>query len=155
MRGGVGVPKAPPDGVLFQEWLASEPFWMLVACSLVNLTTWEQAKPAFAWLRRSYAGEHELACAHEESLHGPLRPLGLWRRRSALLVRMADAYLARPPATSADVLRLPGCGRYAADSWALFVERRYDVHPKDGKLLWHIARGAGNAGHIRARPSVQ
>ena len=41
-------------------------------------------------------------------------------------------------ATVGDVLTLPGCGRYAADSWAIFVEGRLDVSPSDGKLNWYV-----------------
>lgn len=46
--------KAPPHGHLFQERLGRNPFWMTVACQLVNRTTWEQAEPAFRWLRSNY-----------------------------------------------------------------------------------------------------
>jgi hypothetical protein len=35
---------------------------------------------------------------------------------------------------------MPGCGKYAADSWAVFVEGRTDVEPDDGKLNWYIDR---------------
>lgn len=133
-------PRAPKDGRLFQEDLLRQPFWMLVACQLVNLTTWEQAKPAFAWLRRNYRDEHELAGAFEEDLHVPLQPLGLWRRRSSILLKFANAWIENPPKSYDDVMELPGCGKYAADSWAMFVEGRRDVQPKDGKLLWHLQR---------------
>ncbi|KKK75781.1 hypothetical protein LCGC14_2870280 [marine sediment metagenome] len=33
---------------------------------------------------------------------------------------------------------LPGCGKYAADSWAIFMEGRLDVEPNDGKLNWYL-----------------
>lgn len=154
MRSPCAVPKAPKDGRLFQEDLLRQPFWMLVACQLVNLTTWEQAKPAFAWLRHNYLDEHELACAYEEDLHAPLQPLGLWRRRATILVRFANAWIQNPPKSYDDVMELPGCGKYAADSWAMFVEGRHDVQPKDGKLLWHLQRlkeqtDAGQGGTVR------
>lgn len=131
---------APPDGLLFQEWIG-DPFWMLVACSLVNLTTWRQARPAFEWIREQSAGcPLRLSLAEPCELEEALRPLGLWRRRSRSLAALARAWLLRPPATSDDVLALPSCGRYAADSWAIFVERRFDVQPRDGKLNWYLDR---------------
>lgn len=138
MRSPCAGPRAPRAGRLFQEDLLEQPFWMLVACSLVNLTTWEQARPAFAWLRRNYEDAHELACAFEEDLHAPLQPLGLWRRRAKSLILMANAWIESPPRCYDDVMALPGCGKYAADSWAMFVEGRDDVQPKDGKLLWYL-----------------
>lgn len=133
-------PKAPKAGKLFQEDLLDEPFWMLVACSLVNLTTWDQGQPAFEWLRRNYGDAGELAGAFEEDLHAPLKPLGLWRRRARSLILLANAWIEREPRSYDDVKRLPGCGKYAADTWAIFVEDRRDVEPTDGKLLWHLQR---------------
>lgn len=129
---------APGDGFLFQERLLEEPFWMLVACSLVNRTTWDVARRAFESIRAAWPTPSELASADPAELEGPLRPLGLWRQRARRLPLLAQAWLASPPSTAADVGRLPGCGRYAADSWAIFVEGRPDVDPTDGKLNWYL-----------------
>lgn len=112
---------------------------MLLACSMVNLTNWETAAPVHASLMARYTIE-ELAVLDPEVLQDDLRPLGLWRRRSASTVRLAQAWLAGPPASAADVLELPGCGRYASDSWAIFVDGREDVDPTDGKLRWYLEK---------------
>lgn len=135
-----GSTDAPPRGRLFQEYLWRQPFWMLVACQLVNLTTWEQAEPAFLWIRRTARRPIGLAVAGPTDLHDVLRPLGLWRRRAIILPRFARAWLQRRPVSYDDVMRLPGCGKYAADSWAIFVEGRSDVEPRDGKLNWYLDR---------------
>lgn len=127
-------------GRLFQEDLLAEPFWMLVACSLVNLTTWDKAQPVLAWLRQRYVAPRVLAAADPSDLHDALRPLGLWRRRAITLVKMAQAWVQSPPETSQEVRSLPGCGKYAADTWAIFMEGRSDVQPTDGKLLWHLSQ---------------
>lgn len=142
-RTGECRPAAPPDGKLFQAALVDDPFWMMVACTLVNLTTWRQAKPAFEWLRRSYGTAAALATARPEELVDAMRPLGLWRRRTTMLPRMADAWLRARPRTAEEVLGLPGCGRYASDSWAIFVEGRRDVSPSDGKLAWYLEQLGG------------
>lgn len=118
-----------------------EPFWMLVACSLVNLTTWAQARPAFAALQTLYPGPEYLARAVPEDMHPFMRPLGLWRRRTETLIRFARAWVEQgTPADAAAVLKRPGCGQYASDSWAIFVEGRTDVDPTDGKLGWYLRR---------------
>ncbi len=135
--------RVPREGRLFQERLCGNPFWMLVACQLVNRTTWTQAEPAFRWLLATHLAAGSLAAADPASLHRALRPLGLWRRRAAALPRFADAWLRAPPETAEEVLWMPGCGRYASDSWAIFVEGRTDVSPTDGKLTWY-ARRQGN-----------
>jgi endonuclease III len=127
----------PQDGELFQQRLMETPFWMLVACSLVNLTTWYQAKPALEAILERYGTPEALARAAPEDLHDVMRPLGLWRRRSVTLVKLAARWLELPPGR-VNIMKLPGCGQYAADSWAIFVEGRTDVDPTDGKLSWYL-----------------
>ncbi len=127
----------PPGGRLFQETLRRRPFWMLLACQLVNRTTWRLARPAHEELMRLHT-IRSLATERPEALHDLLRPLGLWRRRAIIVPRMADAWLRRRPSSYDDVLELPGCGRYAADSWGIFVEGNTDVEPDDGKLSWYM-----------------
>lgn len=117
---------------------------MLLACSLVNLTNWETAQPVHARLMARYSIE-ELAGLDPEALQEDLRPLGLWRRRSLSAVRLARAWISGPPGCAADVLKLPGCGRYAADSWAIFIDGRTDVDPTDGKLRWFLEKARGRA----------
>jgi endonuclease III len=133
---------APIRGKLFQEDMLDEPFWLLLACSLVNLTNWETAQPIHAGLMARYSIE-EIAGLDPEALQEDLRPLGLWRRRSLSTVRLARAWLAGPPGRAADVLKLPGCGQYASDSFAIFIEGRTDVDPTDGKLNAYLLTRLG------------
>jgi hypothetical protein len=155
-RRPVSSPVAPPDGVLFQERLLDEPFWMLVAGQLVNLTTWDVARTAFEWLRRRYVVPGVLAKADPAHLHAAMQPLGLWRRQSSTLVALTNAWVKSPPSTAQEVLKLPGCGPYASQSWAIFVEGRRDVETRDGKLLWflHELRRREEAASERSNPRM-
>ena len=132
--------EAPPRGHLFQERLKYNPFWMIVGCQLVNLTHWEAAEPVLQHLIRTYTVPDKLACTRPEELFHCLRPLGLWRRRATMLPRFADAWLQGRPRDSKDIMKLPGCGKYAGDSWAIFMEGRLDVEPNDGKLGWYLEK---------------
>lgn len=130
----------PPRGRLFQEHLVTQPFWMVVACCLVNRTTWEVARLAHSRLKLRYGGPENLASADPGDLQPIIKRLGLWRQRSRNLVNLAGAWIAGSPVTASDVRKLPGCGKYAADSWAIFIENRVDVDPRDGKLNWYLHR---------------
>jgi endonuclease III-like uncharacterized protein len=110
---------------------------MLVACCLVNLTSWRVAEDVWLRLRETHDVK-SLAAAAPESLEEVLRPLGLWRRRSLGLTKLADQWLQCPPERAKDVLSMPGCGKYAHDSWAIFIDGRTDVDPRDGKLNWYL-----------------
>lgn len=97
-------------------------------------------------IRRRWRTPDELARADVRDVADALRRLGFQNRRAATLVAMAKAWTEGPPDTSDDVLRLPGCGRYAADSWAIFVEGKVVVDPSDHKLAWHQRRTRGRQG---------
>jgi endonuclease III len=119
----------------FQDDLRGEPFWMLAACVLVNRTRWRgSAEVALAAIRRRWPTPEELAEADPDDVGQVIRTLGLHRARSRNLVRMAAAWRdgERDPA------RLPGCGPYAADSHAIFVEGRRDVEPTDRALRAYL-----------------
>lgn len=130
--------------VLFQEALAAEGdlgrFWMLVACCLANRTGWHaQAKAAFLLVRGRWPTPSELARSRVTELQAALRPLGLWRARCRSLRLLARAWHeGHRPACADDVYAFPGCGRYASDAWAIFVEGRTDVEVTDGWLLRYL-----------------
>lgn len=63
--------------------------------------------------------------------------LDRWRHRAVSLVALARRWLEVDP-QSVKILSLSGCGKYAADSWTIFVEGRTDVDPTDGKLSWYL-----------------
>lgn len=114
-----------------------------MACSLVNLTTWEQAEPALRTIRLQFPTAADLSEADPSSLEEVLRPLGLWRRRAIMLPRLAHAWLLSPPVSRKDVLKLPGCGRYASDTWAIFVEG--DLSRGAQRRQAHLVRRAREA----------
>lgn len=131
---------------LFQERWRRRPFWMLVGCILVNRTRWAQARPVHAALVRDYRTAAGLADADVGLIQRAVDPLGLSTIRALSLVRLAREWrrygggwhrrhLRRP-----DVLRLPGCGDYAADSWSIFIEGRLYRRPTDRRLREYLAQ---------------
>jgi endonuclease III len=130
---------APPRGRLFQESLKRRPFWMLVACCLVNCTTWEKARHAHAYLMRSYTIKKLAGMAQvDDRVYRVIEHLGFGSQRTEKIIGMARAWLERRPTRAQEVYDLPGCGKYAADSWAIFIDGRRDVSPNDGKLNWFL-----------------
>ena len=136
-----------PDDRLFQEDLRTEPFWMLVACVLVNVTRWAQARPVLDAIRARWPTAAHLAAADPSEIEQLVRCLGLWRGRSPKLVGLAAAWSQGEPRSRSDVLSLPGCGAYAADSWEIFVLGSQDVVPTDRSLLSYLGRAAEGQPH--------
>jgi endonuclease III len=126
----------------FQLKLKDEPFWMLVACVLVNRTRWEpNARLCFGDLRRLWPTPRDLAYAAELNVGLQVRELGFWKVRTSNLINLAATWIRAPEPdrfTVSDILCVPGCGKYAADSWAIFVEGRRDVEPTDKALRAYL-----------------
>lgn len=110
---------------------------MLVACQLVNLTNWDKARHVFDELVRRWLDAAAMAAVGPDDVYPVVAGLGLGTRRSVNLVRMARSWV-ETPLDRVIVTSLPGCGRYAADSWAIFIEGRTDVKVTDGELHWFL-----------------
>ena len=119
---------------------------MLVAYQCVNRASWAVAEGVIRRIRARWSDPASISTAdvwEMTEMTEMLRSLGFVSRRPGQLIALAVAWVDRTPVTSSDVITLPGCGRYAADSWAIFVEGRRDVDPTDGKLRWFLVREAG------------
>ena len=123
---------------LIQAVLRDDPWKMLVACVLLNRTSWRQAYPALDAILGRWPGPLALAAAGSD-LEAVLRPLGLFQRRAATLralsARCVD--IGSWP-THLEPGDLPGVGRYAADSYNIFVGRIPGVVPTDRWLLAYL-----------------
>lgn len=125
---------------VFQERFVSKPFWMLVGCILLNRASWTQAHVPHAGLRIRWPTPLALAEADPDDVERVVRPVGLARQRARRLIEFAAAWVEREPKTRSDVLAMPGCGPYAADSFAIFVEGRIDLAPSDHHLAGYLER---------------
>lgn len=142
------------------QWdLRDRPFWLLVACVLMNRAGGHQAKPVLEemmlfWPEPKHVAAAEVMCFLDEII----RPCGFQHQRSRRIGRLAaqwllDGYDIEPPTERAEVLALSGCGKYAADSYEMFVLGRQVDDPGDHVLRdWqerHNSGGQPRCGHGR------
>ncbi|KAF2863675.1 DNA glycosylase, partial [Piedraia hortae CBS 480.64] len=90
-------PLSAPTFGLIQESLRSEPFWLLVACSLLNKTNSRSALPIFHTLKTTYPTPEDIISADEETIKEMLRPLGLFNKRAKTLKDLAGEWVEHPP----------------------------------------------------------
>ncbi len=82
---------------IIQEKLWREPFWLLIAVTFLNKTTGRAAVPVFWKLKEKYGTPEGLAEADEEELKGLITHLGLQKQRSKRCIKIAKAWVERPP----------------------------------------------------------
>jgi hypothetical protein len=135
-------PLSSPTFGIIQEELASNPFHLLIAVTLLNKTRATVALPAFRALVARWATPAALAAADPRELEERLRPLGLQTRRARTLLALARDWLADAPRLGARrrTLGYPFAGAGADVGRA---EVLGDGDPRAGALEVAHLRGLG------------
>lgn len=119
---------------LIQEDFRDEPWKMLVCCICLNLTSIKQVRPVIKKLFLAYPTSDACALADDKALADLLKPLGLYNRRAKTIIKLSQSYNGE----WSNVSLLPGVGKYAADSWRIFVDGKIDIEPGDTKLKKYV-----------------
>jgi methyl-CpG-binding domain protein 4 len=125
------VPPKSPVGML-QEDLWPDEWKILVACLLHNQTSRKQVNKVYQKLFEMYPTPVSMESADVQDLQSLLKPLGMWRKRSATLQRFSREYLEKNWNTPKELF---GCGKYAEDTWRVFCMGDWkNVEPNDHAL---------------------
>lgn len=106
---------------LIQEDLRDKPWRLLVACMMLNQTTAVQVKQVMPKFFERYPEPgFVVGIMNHEPMAELIKPLGLYNRRAKAIIRMTDDYT-KSSGWDADVNEFYGIGKYAADSYRIFV----------------------------------
>jgi methyl-CpG-binding domain protein 4 len=86
---------------IIQEELASDPFQLIIAVTLLNKTRATVALPTFRSLVARWPTPAALSAARPSALQAHLHPLGLQTRRTRTLLALTRDWLATPPRAGA------------------------------------------------------
>lgn len=109
------------------------PWRVLVVCLLCNRVSGDRALPVARAV--CAMGAADVGMARERYLARLVEPLGLQHSRARRLGALSRAW----SAGERDPGDLPGCGRYAREAHAIFVEGRLDFEPADHALAAWVA----------------
>lgn len=99
----------------------------IIAELLLQRTRAETIAKFFPAFLKRFPSWRALAQADEDTLREYLQPIGLWRRRSRTLVRLAKEMVRRRgimPKDRAAIEALPGVGQYIANAVLLFAHHK-------------------------------
>ena len=116
------------DGLMLQEIFQSDPWKLLIACQMLNQTTGVQVHKVIYDFFYMYPTPHSVIKADSAEMQEVIRSLGLYKRRTELIKRFSHDYLEK------DWMRPSECagiGKYAEDSWDIFVAGNLRVKPMD------------------------
>jgi methyl-CpG-binding domain protein 4 len=118
---------------LLQQRYRSEPWRLLVCCVLLNQTSRRQVDTVVPRIFELWPTPRSMANADQIELSEFLRPLGFHNVKAKRLVEMSWGFV-----NGADVSELYGVGKYALDSYRLFVLGDTSVEPTDKELLAYM-----------------
>lgn len=118
-----------------QLQLVEQPWRMLLTCSALNLTSWKQVDPVMERFFARWATPEEFIGADHQAIVEVIRPLGFYNRRASTWQKLTAAWLELINPTRKDIAKLPGVGKYALDSWCIFIEQDLSIEPTDRVLL--------------------
>lgn len=116
----------------------------MVGCIMLNVTSRRQVDPVWEEFVETYVQPDDLVCiseAEREGLEELIKPLGMKRVRARRLCLMSSEYSALSLMCAPEtfpVEMLPGCGRYAQESWRIFVNGDTDFVPQDKELKRYV-----------------
>ena len=118
--------------LLCQEIYVDNPWRMMVCCILLNRTQGRQVHSIREELFGRWPDPSSMSGADHDQLRELLRPLGFYNKRASLLKEFSQQW---SDGDWSDVSELKGIGKYARDSYSIFVEKRIDgVTPTDKVL---------------------
>ncbi len=104
---------------LLQEQLRDEPWKLLIACVMLNQTSAKQVKTIIWDFFKRWSTPLEVCRAAPFEIEEAIRTLGLYRRRTVAIQRISREFCDTP---TPDVENLYGVGKYALDSYVMFVD---------------------------------
>jgi len=127
-------PKSPFN--LIKESLYLDAWKVLVSCMCLNRTTGRQSRPAVLKLFFKYPTPHSLLQGNMEDIMEIVKPLGMWKKRSATLLKMTSEYLEKAWTYPFEIF---GIGKYATDAYLIFCCGKWnEVLPEDHMLVHYV-----------------
>lgn len=121
---------------LIQEDYLGENWKMVVCCILLNQTTNQQVRKILPRLFELIPGPDSVLEIDPDLIQSTIKSTGFSKIKTERIVAMSKKWLEG----FSDVKELPGVGRYASDSWEIFVNNNYSLEVTDKKLKMYLER---------------
>jgi methyl-CpG-binding domain protein 4 len=122
---------------IIQEEFQHDPWKMLVGCIMLNQTHNRQVRRVIYDFFEAYPNPQSITEDSLPDIAERLRPLGFYNRRANTILKFSNEYINKD---YKHVSELYGIGKYASDSYEIFINDNRNVNPTD-KILNAYLRG--------------
>lgn len=122
---------------LIQEKYKHDPWAMLCGCIMLNQTHNRQVWRVIENFFDKFPSPQSISEDSFDEIKEITRSLGFYNRRAKQLIKFSDDWLNKD---WKNVIELYGIGKYASDSYEIFVNGNLAVQPTDRVLLKYLDR---------------
>jgi methyl-CpG-binding domain protein 4 len=120
---------------IIQNQYRDNPWKMCIACILLNQTTNVQVRPILKNLFEKFPIPQKMIDAKDQEIIDIIRSAGLYNRRTATIKRFSKEYIRQ---SHNHISELHGIGRYASDSYEIFINGNLNISPTDKVLIKYL-----------------
>ncbi len=110
---------------------------MVVVCILLNQTNNKQVRPILEDLFKLIPDAEKASATGIQQIAEIIRPTGFQNVKADRIVKMSKKW----SSGDQEISKLPGVGKYALESWRIFVDRDFGFIPTDKKLNIFLQEG--------------
>ena len=120
---------------IIQQEFQHDPWKMLIGCIMLNQTHNSQVRRVIYDFFETYPNPQSITEESIPDITNRLRPLGFYNRRAKSIFRFSQEYINKK---FDHISELHGIGKYASDSYEIFINGNTNVEPTDKILLRYL-----------------
>jgi methyl-CpG-binding domain protein 4 len=121
---------------IIQQEFQHNPFQMLIGCIMLNQTSNRHVRKVIYTFFERWPDPQSILDADPDEIREHIRSLGFYNTRTNRIIRFSRDYLTK---TFVRASELYGIGKYADDSYEIFIKGNTSVDPTDKILRKYLA----------------
>jgi methyl-CpG-binding domain protein 4 len=122
---------------IIQQEFQHDPWKMLIGCIMLNQTSNKNVRQVIYTFFERWPNPQSVIDADPNEIREHIRPLGFYNRRTSTIQKFSREYIEK---TFNRASELHGIGKYADDSYEIFIRGNLNVNPTD-KILRRFLAG--------------
>jgi methyl-CpG-binding domain protein 4 len=120
---------------IIQQEFAHNPFQLLIGCIMLNQTSNKHVRKVIYEFFRRWPSPQSVIDADDTEIRDLIRPLGFYNIRTARIKKFSHEYINKKFTKAKE---LHGIGKYADDSYEIFIKGNTNVQPTDKILIRYL-----------------
>ena len=114
---------------------ANPGYRLLIGCIMLNQTSNKNVRQVIYSFFDRWPTPQSVINADPDDIREHIRPLGFYNRRTNTIIRFSHEYITK---RFVNVNELYGIGKYADDSYEIFIKGNFNVEPTDRILIRYL-----------------